>query len=60
MKIYIVVINSLLIALARVVAKVIITLINISYLILFEAFFSKINIKEVVNSLYIVFYNVFI
>ena len=52
--IYIIITNSLLTALA----KVIITSINIFYLILFKTLFFKINIKEAINSLYIIFSSV--
>ena len=55
-RIYIIVINSLLITLARVI----ITIINISYFILFEALSSRINIKRIINSSYTIFYSVFI
>ena len=60
MGIYIVVMNFLLTALARVVVKIIIILINISYLNLFKAFSFRINIKEIINNLYIIFYSIFI
>ena len=52
--------NSLLIALVKIVIKTLITLINIFYLIPFKIFFFKINIREAINSLYINFYSVFI
>ena len=43
--------NSLL----TILTKIIIALINIFYLILFKALFSKINIKEIINNSRIVF-----
>ena len=55
-RIYIIVMNFFLTTLAKVIT----TLINISYLILFEILFSKINIKKIVNSSRIIFSNVFI
>ena len=56
MEIYIVVINSLLTTLVKVITASI----NISYFILFKTLSSRINIKEIINSLYIIFYSVFI
>ena len=53
-EIYIIIINSLLTTLAKIIT----TLINIFYLILFKTFFFKINIKKIVNSSYIVFSNI--
>ena len=54
------VVTNSLTALAGVVVGVIITSIDISRLILFEALFFKTNIKKAVNSLCMIFYNVFI
>ena len=59
-EIYIVVINSLLATLIKIIIEIIITSIDIFRLILFKIFSSKINIKEAINSLYTVFYSVFI
>ena len=55
-----IVINSFLTILAKVVIEIVIILINISYHILFKTFFFKINIKKIINNLYIVFFSLFI
>ena len=55
--IYIIVTNSLT-TLIKIVVKIIITSIDISRLIFFEVFFSKINIKEIVDNSRIAFYNI--